>query len=105
MEDALIVASQKVPKSSGFCLEASKQELIDFKNLKAGEYGVYPCIECGTAIEGIFGDEDVCSVCAPKRRDRIRTNLLHRVLSVYGARVSGTKAEIDLLREIQEELR
>mgnify|MGYP001020708956 CR=1 FL=1 len=87
-----------------FCLEASGQDLIQLKSLKDGEYGVYPCMECGSPIEGIFGDEDICSPCAPKRRLRIRTALLHKVLDIYGARVSGTQAEIDLLREVREEL-
>jgi hypothetical protein len=88
-----------------FCLEATGQELIELKSLKEGEWGIFPCAECGGPLEAEFGVDVICAPCAPRRRLRVRTALLHKVLDIYGTRVSETQAEIDLLHEIQGELK
>lgn len=89
---------------SNFCCETSEEEQTRFLNLGPGEWGVYPCAECGCAIEGEYVAGEVCSTCGPKVMLRRRTELLQKVVKVYGVRISGTLPEIRLLKEIRKEL-
>lgn len=44
--------------------------------LTEGEWAVYPCCECGCAIEGEYMVDGCCAGCASQRRARIRGELL-----------------------------
>lgn len=70
---------------SEFCMVVSPKLQQEFLNAKDGEWVLFPCEECGGPVEGEWCSNDaerrVGSCCSKHRRLRLRTELLHRVLS------------------------
>jgi hypothetical protein len=57
------------PTCSEFCITQSDENKTAWKNLKPGDFGIFPCSRCGCAIQDEYGAEDnVCSGCYPKLR-------------------------------------
>lgn len=51
---------------SDFCAQVSLEEKEAFKNLQPGQYGVWPCAECGRPIEDEYEPNGHCSKCSDK---------------------------------------
>lgn len=57
---------------SDFCYRATAAERLAFAEMKPGDFGCWPCSECGCIVEDEFpGPEGTCSSCAPTRRIRV----------------------------------
>jgi hypothetical protein len=65
---------------SEFCATATEEERAAFRTLQPGEYGVWPCSECGGTTEGDYTPGAWCSSCDPKRAKRVRGELLRECL-------------------------
>ena len=91
---------------SEFCLQATPEEVEAFKAMKPGDFGIYPCPGCGDPIEDTYeqGERAVCHECFTKKRAEARKTLLRETVRILGARAGLQDAEIDLLRQIKEEL-
>lgn len=61
-------SSYTIETCSDFCTFASAKEKEDFKKLKPGTWGTWPCFECGIAIEGEYSVGGICSICSEKQR-------------------------------------
>lgn len=61
---------------SEFCLVTSKEVKEASLQLKPGDFGIYPCSECGCAVEDVYDEESCCASCAPTVTLRTRTKLL-----------------------------
>jgi hypothetical protein len=83
---------------SEFCETTTDKEKADFLALKDNEYGVYPCSECGCAMEGEYKPGGWCSTCHPKRSARVRGELLREVLAQTGL-------PADLIERIKAEVK
>lgn len=60
-----------------FCTTVSDEDRVRYKaGLTEGEWALYPCSECGCAIEDEYTVDGWCSGCTPKRSARIRGELL-----------------------------
>lgn len=70
--------------TSEFCKEATDQEIDDWDLLKEGEFGRYPCADCGCFMEDVYHIGSHCSSCAEERRIEARVKLLKEVLTVVG---------------------
>ena len=68
----------------------------DPRRLKVGEFGYFPCSDCGCTMEGDYKENEVCSKCWKQRRFNARTELLREALK--------WKIGIDLRDRIEEEL-
>lgn len=56
---------------SEFCAVVPDKELEPFvKGMKDGDWGVYPCSECGCPMEDEYHPGSFCSSCAPKVKIR-----------------------------------
>lgn len=55
---------------SDFCATATLEEKRIFLELQPGEYGVFPCADCGCIIEGDYGKGACCRDCAENRQQR-----------------------------------
>ncbi len=64
---------------SAFCAESTAEEKIAFLILRPGEFGVYPCSECGCAIEDEYKLGEHCGSCEPKVESRRRLDLLTKL--------------------------
>lgn len=51
---------------SDFCATVSLDEKMALKDLQEGDYAVWPCSECGCAIEDEYVPGGHCSTCSPK---------------------------------------
>ena len=52
---------------SEFCAVEPEEVIASYLAMKPGDYGVWPCSECGCPTEGDWsGPDDYCSGCAPK---------------------------------------
>lgn len=67
---------------SEYCDSALTDEEIDWRELKIGDYGLFPCSLCGCVIEGELDEERFCSPCYKKVRFENRTLLLKRCLAL-----------------------
>ncbi len=52
---------------SEFCASVTEEEREAFKNFKEGDYGLFPCADCGCTMEDEYHKGDVCSDCHKKR--------------------------------------
>jgi len=58
---------------SEFCASESDVGIQAFLALQPGEYGIWPCPDCGCSVEGEYEPGGVCSNCARTRKhNRIR---------------------------------
>lgn len=81
---------------SVFCNDTSPQDKIRFLTLRVGEYGVFPCSECGTVMEGDYaGPPSVCSRCSPKLRERVLYDLLARCKVLEMVNFPDLRRDID----------
>jgi hypothetical protein len=66
---------------SEFCARESDEVIAKFKaGFQEGEYGIFPCSECGEPMEGEWTPGAWCYSCSPKRSARIRGELLKECL-------------------------
>jgi hypothetical protein len=65
---------------SEFCAVVSAKELAAYKALKPGDYGVFPCSECGAPTEGDWLPGMHCGSCDDTVRSRRRKELLREAL-------------------------
>lgn len=68
------------PHCSEFCATVTEADRVKFLTLKPGEFGIFPCPECGCVIEDEYDPDDCCSSCAPERASRVRGGLLKKAL-------------------------
>lgn len=61
---------------SEFCATQDDAVLLQFGQLKAGSWGVWPCAECGCAVEDEYEPGSICSRCVTPRAARVRGELL-----------------------------
>ena len=74
---------------SEFCALASDQEREGFLKLKGGEYGAYPCFECGCTIEDEYEPESNCSSCSPKVEIRTLKARIAELEKIEDARIQA----------------
>lgn len=72
---------------SDFCYTTSDDEQRKWLAMKPGDFGVFPCAECGIAVEDEYAYEAICDGCGPKR------TLL---------RLQDAEAELALIRPVYE---
>jgi hypothetical protein len=90
---------------SRFCEETTEAEKIAFLTLRVGEYGTWPCRECGAATEGDYtGPDDHCGGCSPKVQIRVFRRLLERVVENFGHR-TGLVDDHRFIDEISKALK
>lgn len=65
---------------SEFCATQDDAIRLQFTQLKAGDWGIYPCAECGCAIEDEYTPGSICSRCVAPRAKRVRGELLREAL-------------------------
>lgn len=65
---------------SEFCATVTAEEKAKFPTLKSGDYGVFPCSECGCATEGDYEPGEWCGKCHPKVQLRLRDALLQEAI-------------------------
>jgi hypothetical protein len=68
---------------SEFCNVVGEGDRLAYRNLKPGEWGIWPCSECGCPIEDELPAEDserICSTCWPKVKAKKLTALLTEAL-------------------------
>lgn len=65
---------------SEFCAVTSDKEKAAYKALQPGDYGVFPCPECGCPTEGDWTPGDHCYECDDKVHRRLRETLLREAL-------------------------
>ncbi len=74
---------------SEFCATQTQKVLEAFLLMKAGDYGVFPCSECGCAVEDFdYEPGSWCSSCTPKRAKRIYGELLTEALPYLPPRLA-----------------
>lgn len=54
------------PFCSEYCATTSDAEKAEYKKAKVGDYCIYPCRECGCAIEDNMDRSQVCGTCYPE---------------------------------------
>lgn len=67
---------------SDFCMELDGTNLTNWLSFKEGDYGFYPCQECGCIMEDEFREPRTCSTCAPKVKERNLKGLLLECLDL-----------------------
>jgi hypothetical protein len=90
---------------SEFCARVTEQEMIAFLTMKEGEFGVWPCSECGCPTEGDFTPSAWCASCDPAVQLRNRNELLKEAQVVIERLAQGSVSEaysLDLVRRIKE---
>jgi len=66
---------------SEYCMVAPREDQKRFQaGLKSGDFALYPCAECGCAIEDVYEPGASCSRCYPKVRLRTQVQLLKQAL-------------------------
>lgn len=53
---------------SDFCDYTSDKEKIDFLGAAPGDFIIYPCADCGVAIEDEWTPDSCCSKCSESRK-------------------------------------
>jgi hypothetical protein len=87
---------------SEFCERVNLPGKDAFKNLKKGDWGFWPCAECGCVVEDEYVPDGCCSQCAPKRTARIRADLLAKLLGC--ASLSAPTSTTDVVYLVPLEL-
>lgn len=67
---------------SEFCAETTDTEKAEWAKLKEGEFGYYPCADCGCLMQDMYEPDSHCSDCAKERRVKARVKLLKEVLAL-----------------------
>lgn len=65
---------------SEFCATQDNDTKARLLDLKAGEFGIWPCSECGCAVEDEYEPGAICSKCVHPRAARVRGELLKEAL-------------------------
>ena len=65
---------------SEFCTVLSEEDRAEFAKLKPGDYGFWPCSECGCIIDDQYTPGGWCTSCSPRRRIRLLSELLREAL-------------------------
>lgn len=76
---------------SDFCATSTPEEKESFKTLQKSEWGVWPCSECGCAIEDEYEPGGHCSKCS----DKVKLRQLNKRVAVL------EKENAELNKEIQ----
>lgn len=69
-----------VERCSLFCQDVTQEERKAFLKLEPGQFGVYPCADCGCAMEDDYQPTACCSDCSKKRRAKGRLAILEKCL-------------------------
>jgi hypothetical protein len=56
------------PFCSEYCATTTSEQQAEWKAAKLGDYCVYPCGECGHAIEDVLSRDRVCGSCGDEWR-------------------------------------
>jgi DNA-directed RNA polymerase subunit RPC12/RpoP len=68
---------------SNFCATTTDEQKAAFKALKVEDWGIYPCANCGTAIEDMYpGPGSICSSCGPEVKLKRCQKLLEEIVPV-----------------------
>lgn len=65
---------------SGFCATVDDKDKMALATLFEGTFSIWPCRECGVAIEDFYVPMGCCSTCAPKVQNKQREELLRACL-------------------------
>jgi len=65
---------------SEFCATVSPETIAKWKALQPGDFGIWPCPDCGCAIEDTYNPSDCCGDCGPERERRRLKALLKECL-------------------------
>jgi hypothetical protein len=74
---------------SGFCATVDDKDKVALKTLIEGDFSLWPCRECGVAIEDFFVPNGCCSSCSPKIQNRQREELLRACLPYLPEKLAG----------------
>lgn len=81
---------------SDFCATQDDAVRLQFAQLKPGDWGVYPCAECGCAVDDLYEVGSICSKCVHPRNSRVRGELLREALPhLPPALAKRVQAELD----------
>jgi hypothetical protein len=58
----------------------SDEDKAKFLALKPGDFGPYPCAECGGTVEDEYEPDGICCLCEDPRAKRVRGELLREAL-------------------------
>lgn len=65
---------------SNFCFTTTPEEREALKTLRPGEWGCWPCSDCGVAIDDVYTPGGCCSWCHPERQLKMLKQLLEEAL-------------------------
>ena len=92
---------------SNFCATTTPEEKLALKELQAGEYGVWPCSECGSAIADTYELQGHCSGCTDKvalRTQQTKITLLEKELLKIQNEASLWKKEAEAAYKYNKDL-
>lgn len=94
---------------SNFCAETTDADKAKWLAMQPGDWGYYPCAECGCVMEDEYsGPGAICSDCHPRVQLRKSNALLEetvRILSEVEEVSNGVHELLPIIMKIREHLK